>query len=149
MCVAIQSHHLRAQVAFSFARLSSSHWYSIEKGISLSREIILKNSVSYAMITLYLIPNGGMIMSVSYDKLWKLLIDKKMNRAELKDAAGISFNVVAKLGRNEFVSMESLQKICQTLSCNIGEIMDFVEGDHIESQKAEQILGESHSCSNP
>lgn len=71
-------------------------------------------------------------MSVSYDKLWKLLIDKKMNRTELKDAAGISFNVLAKLGRNEFVSMESLQRICHTLSCNIGDIMDFVEEDIIE-----------------
>ena len=71
-------------------------------------------------------------MSVSYDKLWKLLIDKKMNRTELKDAAGISFNVLAKLGRNEVVSMESLQKICQTLSCNIGEIMDFIEEDTVE-----------------
>lgn len=71
-------------------------------------------------------------MLVSYDKLWKLLIDKKMNRTELKDAAGISFNVLAKLGRNEFVSMESLQKICQTLSCNIGEIMDFIEEDTVE-----------------
>ena len=71
-------------------------------------------------------------MPVSYDKLWKLLIDKKMNRTELKDAAGISFNVLAKLGRNEFVSMESLQKICQTLSCNIGEIMDFIEEDTVE-----------------
>ena len=71
-------------------------------------------------------------MSVSYDKLWKLLIDKKMNRTELKDAAGISFNVLAKLGRNEFVSMESLQKICQTLSCNIGEIMDYIEEDTVE-----------------
>ena len=71
-------------------------------------------------------------MSVSYDKLWKLLIDKKMNRTELKDAAGISFNVLAKLGRNEFVSMESLQRICQTLSCNIGEIMDFIEEDTVE-----------------
>lgn len=71
-------------------------------------------------------------MSVSYDKLWKLLIDKKMNRTELKDAAGISFNVLAKLGRNEFVSMESLQRICHTLSCNIGDIMDFVEEAPIE-----------------
>ena len=71
-------------------------------------------------------------MSVSYDKLWKLLIDKKMNRTELKDSAGISFNVLAKLGRNEFVSMESLQKVCQTLSCNIGEIMDFIEEDTVE-----------------
>lgn len=66
-------------------------------------------------------------MSVSYDKLWKVLIDKKMNRTELKDAAGISFNVLAKMGKNEFISMESLQKICRTLSCNIGDIMDFVE----------------------
>ena len=50
-------------------------------------------------------------MPVSYDKLWKMLIDKKMNRTDLKDAAGISVNVLAKMGRNEFVSMESLHKI--------------------------------------
>lgn len=66
-------------------------------------------------------------MLVSYDKLWKLLIDKKMNRTELKEAAGISFNVLAKMGRNEFVSMESLQRICQALSCDVGEIMEFIE----------------------
>ncbi len=65
-------------------------------------------------------------MEVNYDKLWKLLIDKKMNRTELKDTAGISFNVLAKLGRNEFVSMESLFKICSTLNCNIGDIVDFL-----------------------
>ena len=50
-------------------------------------------------------------MPISYDKLWKLLIDKKMNRTDLKDASGISFNVLAKMGKNEFVSMESLMKI--------------------------------------
>ena len=65
-------------------------------------------------------------MSVSYDKLWKLLIDKKMNRTQLKDASGISFNVLAKLGRDEFVSMESLMKICATLNCNVGDIVDFL-----------------------
>lgn len=64
-------------------------------------------------------------MSASYDKLWKLLIDKKMNRTELKDAAGISFNVLAKMGKNEFISMESLYKICSTLQCNISDIVDF------------------------
>lgn len=64
-------------------------------------------------------------MTVSYDKLWKLLIDRKMNRTELKDAAGISFNVLAKMGRNEFVSMESLCKICTVLSCDIGNIVEF------------------------
>lgn len=65
-------------------------------------------------------------MSVSYDKLWKLLIDKKMSRTELKDSSGISFNVLAKLGRDEFVSMESLMKICATLNCNVGDIVDFL-----------------------
>ena len=65
-------------------------------------------------------------MPISYDKLWKLLIDKKMNRTDLKDAAGISFNVLAKLGKNEFVSMESLFKICSTLKCSVGDIMEFV-----------------------
>ena len=84
-------------------------------------------------------------MSVSYDKLWKLLIDKKMNRTELKDAAGISFNVLAKLGRNEFVSMESLQKICQTLSCNIGEIMDFIEEDTVEHRIRQREEGQPRS----
>ena len=68
---------------------------------------------------------GEFAMSVSYDKLWKLLIDKKMNRTELKDAAGISFNVLAKMGKNEFISMESLYKICSTLQCNISDIVDF------------------------
>lgn len=67
------------------------------------------------------------MMSVSYDKLWKLLIDKKMNRTDLKEAAGISFNVLAKMGKSEFISMESLYKICLTLDCNIGDVIEFTE----------------------
>ena len=66
-------------------------------------------------------------MPVSYDKLRKMLIDKKMNRTELKDVAGISFNVLAKMGKNEYVSMESLHRICRTLSCDIGEIVAFID----------------------
>lgn len=65
-------------------------------------------------------------MRISYDKLWKILIDKKINRTELKDISGISFNVLARMGKNEFVSMESLFKICSTLHCNIGDIVDFL-----------------------
>ena len=69
-------------------------------------------------------------MSVCYDKLWKILIDKKMNRTDLKDAAGISFNVLAKMGREEFVSMESLYKICRVLDCDIGSIMEFKQDEY-------------------
>ena len=72
-------------------------------------------------------------MPISYDKLWKQLIDKKMNRTKLKYAAGISFNVLAKMGRNEFVSMESLHKIFLTLKCDVGEIMEFI-GEGVTEQ---------------
>nr|WP_283618635.1 helix-turn-helix transcriptional regulator [Flavonifractor plautii] len=73
---------------------------------------------------------GEVEMPVSYDKLWKTLIDKKMKRSDLKDAAGISFNVLAKMGKNEFVSMESLYKICVALDCGIDEIMEFTNHEH-------------------
>lgn len=69
-------------------------------------------------------------MPVSYDKLWKMLIDKKMNRTELKDTAGISFNVLAKMGRGEFILMDSIHKICKTPSCNIGDVMEFTYEEH-------------------
>lgn len=69
-------------------------------------------------------------MPVSYDKLWKLLIDRKMNRTELKDAAGISFNILAKMGKNEFISMESLYKICVALNCGIDDVMEFTNDEH-------------------
>ena len=66
-------------------------------------------------------------MPVSYDKLWKLLIDKKMTRTDLKETAGVSFNIIAKMGRNVFVSMESLHKICVSLKCGIDEVMEFTD----------------------
>lgn len=65
-------------------------------------------------------------MSVDYSKLWKLLVDKKMNKSQLKEAARISTNAVAKLGRNERTSLETLEKICIALECKIGDIVDFV-----------------------
>jgi DNA (cytosine-5)-methyltransferase 1 len=67
-------------------------------------------------------------MCISYDKLWKLLIDKKMNRTDLKNAAGISFNVLAKMSRNEFVSLESLYKICIAMDCDLGDVVDIERG---------------------
>ena len=67
-------------------------------------------------------------MAVSYNNLWKLLIDRKLKRTELIDICGISSNVLAKLGKNEPVSMESLEKICVALNCNIEDVMQFIEG---------------------
>ena len=61
-------------------------------------------------------------MPVTYNKLWKLLIDKNMNKTELKEASGVSFNVMARMGKNEAVSIESIEKICMVLNCNIGDV---------------------------
>ena len=68
----------------------------------------------------------GLNMAVSYNKLWKLLIDKKMSRAELRRAAGISPNTMTKLIRDEEVSMAVMGRICDVLETNIGEVMDFI-----------------------
>lgn len=64
-------------------------------------------------------------MVISYDKLWKLLIDKKMNKTDLKDQAGLTFNILARLGKRQPVNLESLYKICNCLDCNIGDIVEF------------------------
>lgn len=65
-------------------------------------------------------------MAVDYSKLWKLLIDRKMNKSQLKNIAHISTNAVAKLGKNEKVSMETLEKICLALECNIEDIVEIM-----------------------
>lgn len=64
-------------------------------------------------------------MVISYDKLWKFLIDKKMNKTELKESAGITYNIIARLGKCQPVNLESLYKICKCLNCNIQNIMEF------------------------
>ncbi len=63
-------------------------------------------------------------MSVSYKKLWKLLIDKDMKKKDLQKVAGISASSVAKLGKNENVTLDVLVKICSALECDISDIME-------------------------
>lgn len=65
-------------------------------------------------------------MQVSYKKLWKILIDKDMKKKDLQSDAGISWASVTKLSKGETVSMEVIMKICKTLECNIGDIMDLI-----------------------
>ena len=66
-------------------------------------------------------------MSVSYKKLWKLLIDKDMKKKDLRQATGISTTYLAKLGKNEHINTEILVKICKVLECDIGDIMEVTE----------------------
>lgn len=63
-------------------------------------------------------------MAVSYDKLWKLLIDKKMTKTTLRIEADMSSSTLAKMSKNEIVSMDVMLRICKVLDCNVGDIMD-------------------------
>lgn len=65
-------------------------------------------------------------MSVNYNKLWKLLVDKGINKTQLREKANISTNAIAKLGKNEPVSMGTLESICETLACTVDDIMEFI-----------------------
>ena len=64
------------------------------------------------------------IMKVSYKKLWKLLIDKEMKKTDLISFAGINQNILARMGKGEYVSMESLHKICKAFNCDVGDIVE-------------------------
>ncbi len=64
-------------------------------------------------------------MAISYNKLWKLLIDKNMTKTQLRDRVGMSSSTLAKLSKNQEVAMPVLERICIELQCDIGDIMEF------------------------
>lgn len=68
-------------------------------------------------------------MTYSYNKLWKLLIDNNMMKKDLMVKANITSNTMAKMGKNEPVSLDALARICVALKCNIGDILDIVLDD--------------------
>ena len=74
-----------------------------------------------------LFPCGGVYMAVSYNKLWKLLIDKKMNKTELRDKVGMSSSTLAKLSKDQDVAMTVLERICKELKCDVGDILEFTK----------------------
>lgn len=65
-------------------------------------------------------------MKISYNKLWKLLIDKNMKKVELRDMTGMGSATLAKMGKNEQVSMDVIKRICEILECDIGDIMEMI-----------------------
>lgn len=79
-------------------------------------------------------------MTISYKKLWKLLIDMDMMKKDLQKQAGISWATMTKMSKGEIVSTEVLMKVCQVLHCNVGDIVDFIEKpiSDAEENKEEQ-----------
>ena len=69
-------------------------------------------------------------MAISYNRLWKLLIDKGMTKTQLREKANISTVTLAKLGKNETVSMDILLRICKELDCDFDEIIEVTKDEH-------------------
>jgi putative transcriptional regulator len=65
-------------------------------------------------------------MAVKYNKLFKLMIDRKMSTSELRKQAGFSANIITKLKRDEYLSLDSVEKICRAMNCGVDEILKFV-----------------------
>ena len=102
--------------------LSDSSYFSIDYWYPLES---IKTDIPVVAFDLWKMYDDD--MTVNYNKLWKKLIDLEMSRTEMRLKAGISTKQLAKLGKNENVNTEILVRICQTLHCNIDEIMDIVE----------------------
>ena len=77
-------------------------------------------------------------MKMSYNKLWKLLIDKKMKKSDLRKNAKISSSTLAKLTNDENVTTDVLVRICNELKCDISDIMEFVPGE--ENMEADEVV---------
>ena len=77
-------------------------------------------------------------MAVSYKKLFHLLIDRDIQTAELTEQAGFSANILTRLRREQYVSMESIEKICLALDCKVDDILEFIPNDKKKDETSEQ-----------
>ena len=73
-------------------------------------------------------------MAYSYNKLWKLMIDKKINKTTLRREAGITSNAMANMGKDQPVNMEVLAKICRVLDCTIDDIVEILPDEQTEGK---------------
>lgn len=79
-------------------------------------------------------------MAVSYNNLWKLMIDKKINKSELCKSVKISSSTMAKMTNEEMVAMPVLEKICAELECNIGDVMEFTELEKVKKKIHDETM---------
>ncbi len=90
---------------------------------------ITQNVFLYAAYSIF----GGATMAYSYNKLWKLMIDKNINRTTLRKLAGITSNAMAKMGKNQPVNMEVLAKVCHVLDCGIEDVVEIIDDEKQEA----------------
>ena len=91
--------------------------------------LIYNNPLAYAELILNGDPElylKAVTMAICYDRLFHLMIDKKISNAQLKERAGFSANIITRLKRNEYVSIESVERICRVMECGVDDILEFV-----------------------
>lgn len=79
-------------------------------------------------------------MAISYKRLWKLLIDRDLKKKDLQHISGLSSASIAKLGRNENVTTDILQRICLSLHCDLSDIVEII--DDAENNHSQEVEGE-------
>ena len=99
----------------------------------------LRGIISLGVFYCFVLSFGGWNMAVSYNNLWKLMIDKKTNKSELCKTLKISSSTMAKMTNEEMVAMSILEKICAELDCNIGDIVEFTKLDEVKKKTKENI----------
>jgi len=85
------------------------------------------NKINYLIFSTNNSEMKGEKMTYSYNKLWKLMIDKSINKTTLRQEAGITSNAMAKMGKNQPVNMEVLAKICHALECGLEDIVEIID----------------------
>jgi DNA-binding Xre family transcriptional regulator len=95
-----------------------------------------KNSANYVILIEIFCLNirEDTEMKISYNGLWKILIDKNMQKKDMIDKVGISSTTIAKMGKGEKVSLDVLERICKYLDCNIGDIISFEKIDNYDTK---------------
>ena len=74
-------------------------------------------------------------MAICYDRLFHMMIDRKISHVQLKNMASVRANIMTRLRRNEYISMESIEKICGALNCSVDEILEFVPSEFCDSKE--------------
>lgn len=74
-------------------------------------------------------------MAISYNRLWKLLIDKNMTKTDLKNVTGMNSATLANMGKDKYVSMRLIDKICEELSCDVNDIVEHIADENVESEE--------------
>ena len=83
----------------------------------------------YGKIIRHIIKRGDNYMAISYKPLWHLLVEKEMNKEDLKKVANITSNIVSRMSKNSYVNLDSIEKICIAMNCRIEDVVEIKEND--------------------